>query len=409
MDAKIIGQHIREYRKTKSLSQRELAELLYVSDKTVSRWELGKGLPDIAELPHIAQMLGITIDELVGETSELASDNVTHDKTSAAPERRKVAPAIIGSALCFVLVAAAVIISLVSTGVFESYESTYIFEAEDALFTDSFVIEEVAHASGGKVAAWLHTEGESLTIRVMSNRMAKVSLGIVVNRAMSFVFEDKMRLTVNEKQVEVGVVPGLGWDGGADELYYKFGDPIEVDANLIKGENIITVTIVEGANLNIDCFWITTTARLTLMLQNYYFEAEDATISGLHSIISSDRASGGKYLGDLNVPGTTVGFCLLSDRDAYVIMEIYINRPYLTNFEKKFLTNVNGRTVTVGIKEGMGVKTDEDRQCSFSDPFTVGISLKKGENNIVFTVVNGANFDRIAFNTSLLLTGISAK
>ena len=66
MNAKILGKRIKEYRQKNSISQRELAERLFVSDKTISRWELGNGLPDIELLPKIAEVLGISIDELVG-------------------------------------------------------------------------------------------------------------------------------------------------------------------------------------------------------------------------------------------------------------------------------------------------------------------------------------------------------
>ena len=71
MDAKVIGEHIKEYRKNNNVSQRELAEQLFVSDKTISRWELGKGLPDIEQLPKIADILGISIDELVGSENAM--------------------------------------------------------------------------------------------------------------------------------------------------------------------------------------------------------------------------------------------------------------------------------------------------------------------------------------------------
>ena len=70
MDAKIIGQHIKEYRKKNNVSQRALAEQLFVSDKTISRWELGNGLPDIEQLPKLAEVLGISIGELVGAEEE---------------------------------------------------------------------------------------------------------------------------------------------------------------------------------------------------------------------------------------------------------------------------------------------------------------------------------------------------
>lgn len=66
MNVNKLGERIKEYRQKNAISQRELAEKLFVSDKTISRWELGKGLPDIDLLPKIAEVLGISIDELVG-------------------------------------------------------------------------------------------------------------------------------------------------------------------------------------------------------------------------------------------------------------------------------------------------------------------------------------------------------
>ena len=77
MNAKEIGKHIREYRKANNVSQRELAEQLFVSDKTISRWELGNGLPDIELLPKIAEILGITIDKLVGTENLTGEDEAT--------------------------------------------------------------------------------------------------------------------------------------------------------------------------------------------------------------------------------------------------------------------------------------------------------------------------------------------
>ena len=61
MDPKIIGQHIKKYRKERGMTQQQLAEALFVSDKTISRWELGNGFPDIEELPRLAKLLGIKI------------------------------------------------------------------------------------------------------------------------------------------------------------------------------------------------------------------------------------------------------------------------------------------------------------------------------------------------------------
>ena len=45
MDAKQVGLFIQELRKEKGITQKELADILHVSDKTISRWETGKGYP----------------------------------------------------------------------------------------------------------------------------------------------------------------------------------------------------------------------------------------------------------------------------------------------------------------------------------------------------------------------------
>ena len=74
MDQVKIGKFIAELRKEKSLTQRELAELMGVSDKTVSKWECGNGMPEISMLMPLCQALQINVNELLsGE--RLSDDN----------------------------------------------------------------------------------------------------------------------------------------------------------------------------------------------------------------------------------------------------------------------------------------------------------------------------------------------
>lgn len=65
MDQYITGEIIRKLREEKRLTQAELAEKLSVSDKTVSKWENGRGYPDITLIEPIAQALGISMIELL--------------------------------------------------------------------------------------------------------------------------------------------------------------------------------------------------------------------------------------------------------------------------------------------------------------------------------------------------------
>lgn len=76
MERKTIGAFIAVLRKAQGLTQRQLAEKLNVSDKTVSRWERDEGYPDLALIPILAEIFSVSCDELLrgerlpGERSE---------------------------------------------------------------------------------------------------------------------------------------------------------------------------------------------------------------------------------------------------------------------------------------------------------------------------------------------------
>ncbi len=65
MDKYVTGSVIRRLRERKQLTQEELAERIHVSGKTVSKWETGRGYPDISLLGPLAEALGISVIELL--------------------------------------------------------------------------------------------------------------------------------------------------------------------------------------------------------------------------------------------------------------------------------------------------------------------------------------------------------
>lgn len=65
MESYVTGAVIKTLREKKTLTQRQLADLLAVSDKTVSKWETGKGLPDITLLEPLARALSVSVAELL--------------------------------------------------------------------------------------------------------------------------------------------------------------------------------------------------------------------------------------------------------------------------------------------------------------------------------------------------------
>lgn len=61
----ITGNTIKKLREKKGITQKELADMISVSDKTVSKWETNKGLPDIRISEELAKALGVSLPELL--------------------------------------------------------------------------------------------------------------------------------------------------------------------------------------------------------------------------------------------------------------------------------------------------------------------------------------------------------
>lgn len=76
MEKKTIGQFIAALRKANGMTQKELAARLFVSDKEVSRWERNESAPDLSLIPAIAEIFGVTSDEILrGERRNLQNEN----------------------------------------------------------------------------------------------------------------------------------------------------------------------------------------------------------------------------------------------------------------------------------------------------------------------------------------------
>lgn len=78
-----IGNNIAACRKRNNLTQAELAERMNYSDKAVSKWERGESLPDVMTLVLLAEQLGVSVNDLIGENAAVA----IREKT-ATPKRR---------------------------------------------------------------------------------------------------------------------------------------------------------------------------------------------------------------------------------------------------------------------------------------------------------------------------------
>ena len=115
MDQARIGRFIAERRKALGLTQRRLAEQLAVSDKAVSKWETGRGLPDVLLMPPLCAALGITVNDLLsgervgeGDYRKKAEENMMELMRENAENRQRLLQSIACGGVTVVAVCALV-------------------------------------------------------------------------------------------------------------------------------------------------------------------------------------------------------------------------------------------------------------------------------------------------------------
>lgn len=86
MEKKTLGTFLAALRKASGMTQRELAEKLNVSDKAVSRWERDESAPDLTLIPVIAEIFGITSDELL--RGERSTGTANPERAAAKAEKQ---------------------------------------------------------------------------------------------------------------------------------------------------------------------------------------------------------------------------------------------------------------------------------------------------------------------------------
>ncbi len=78
-DMQKVGRRISELRRERNMTQPNLADCLGVSFQAVSNWERGASMPDISRLPEIARFFGVSVDDLIGERSEII-ESITEER-----------------------------------------------------------------------------------------------------------------------------------------------------------------------------------------------------------------------------------------------------------------------------------------------------------------------------------------
>jgi len=106
MDAQTVGKKITMFRQLRNMTQQQLSDKLFVSNKTISKWESGKGLPDVAVLPALASALGVSVDEIVTVEDSIKDDSFPAKRKILIKEKVKKGIFVTAVAIVLALVAA---------------------------------------------------------------------------------------------------------------------------------------------------------------------------------------------------------------------------------------------------------------------------------------------------------------
>ena len=115
MDQARVGRFIAACRRERGLTQRQLAEQLLVSDKTISKWETGRGLPEVSLMLPLCVALGITVNDLLsgervgeGDYRKKAEENMMELMRENAENRQRLLQSIACGGVTVVAVCALV-------------------------------------------------------------------------------------------------------------------------------------------------------------------------------------------------------------------------------------------------------------------------------------------------------------
>ncbi len=118
MDQIRIGKFIAESRKSRNLTQRQLADALSISDKTISKWECGKGLPEISIMLPLCEALDITVNDLLSgervsstDYQKKAEGNMLNLMKENEENRKRMALSIITCIITIIAVCALIVIA----------------------------------------------------------------------------------------------------------------------------------------------------------------------------------------------------------------------------------------------------------------------------------------------------------
>lgn len=427
-DAVLLGNAIVEARRKKKLTQQQLADALGVTNKTVSKWECGRGLPDQSMFQPLEQILEISVDDYV--TEELSDGYTRMAKIISRV-------ALISIAVILAISGILIIVSLTVTDppvvahecahvcpicggcttdcadpvcvvkCNKHYDiegvGVYVFEAEDCDYSDGLFVANDGGSGKGYLANFDFHGGETMIYRFSSRNEVTARLYFaLVSRGINDVCNDTYTITVNGEELYSRTVfrgNFVGWQSFTE--YYI------ADILLLSGDNVVEVryNINDTHNNGHNFDYIKLNTRPYEKSADILLEAEES-VHDESLRTRNETGSGLGYLGDFDEnDGATLTFdfvCNVAEiRGMFFGMA---SRGINDRMDESYTITLNGANVPSN-SVIHGSFDGYDRWTDFKEYFVANVPLVAGNNTlqIVFHSNatgaklgnNGHNFDYV--------------
>lgn len=425
-DPVLLGNAIVEARRKKNLTQQQLADALGVTNKTVSKWECGRGLPDQSMFEPLEQMLEIRVDDYVGEEPTVYYTRATTVISRVALITLSAVLVVCGVLLVVTSAHDVVVVHVCNhvcptcglctsdcpdpvcaakcNGHYDLEErGVYTFEAESCDYSDNLYVMNDAGSGKGYLGNFDFHDGETMTYRFSSRNNVSARLYFaLVPRGIDDVCNDTFTVTVNGQTLYSRAV-----FRGAFVGWHNFVEYYIADIAVASGDNVIEVryNINEFHNNGHNFDYIKLNTRPYVRSSDIVLEAEESQHSD--SLRTRHEAGSGLgYLGDFdNNDGETLRFEFTSDVAEHRSMFFALaTRGINDRMAETYTVRFNGVEVFTN-SVVHGAFDGPDRWTDFKEYFVANVALIAGTNTLEVTFHsngtdvkwgnNGHNFDYV--------------
>lgn len=427
-DPTLLGNAIVQARQKKQLTQQQLADALGVTNKTISKWECGRGLPDQSMFEPLERILEISVSDYVG-------DNTTSYYTHAATLISRitlVAPSVLVVVCCGIVVATSIwkkrpiaphvckhLCSVCGKCTSDCDEAAclvkcnghydvegfgeYIFEAEDCNYSGGLCLFNDAGSGKGYLGNFDFHGGEKMTYTFTSRNAVGARLYFsLVPRGINDVCNDTYTVSLNGE-----ILYSRAVFRGVFASWQNFVEYYIADVVLASGENRLEVTYNsnEGHNNGHNFDYVKFNTRRYEKSDDILLEAEES----LHDESLRTRYEAGSglgYIGDFDTnDGATMNFEFVAESAEKRSMFFALaTRGIADKLDETYTISLNGNMV-LSNSVVYGTFDGPNRWTDFKEYYVADVVPQKGVNklSVVFnsnaTEIkngnNGHNFDYV--------------